>query len=105
MTIEFTGKVSAALPLQQGLGQRGPWARSTVVFEIQEGRYVQKIACENTNDAEKFSRLQIGQVVHVRADVSSREYQGKWYTSALCFEFTPQTAQQSATVAPSGKPF
>ena len=114
MTVEFTGKVVNALPLQSGVGARGPWARATVVFEVQEGRYSQKIACENTNKAEEFSRLQPGQMVHVKADVSSREYNGKWFTSALCFEFEaqgaqPQQQQYAAPPAsgsgPAGQPF
>ena len=95
MTIEFTGKVVAVLPLQSGIGQRGPWSRATVAFEVPDGRYTQKIACENTNNAEQFARLQPGQMVHVKADVSSREYNGKWYSSILCYEFSVQGGQQS----------
>ncbi len=87
MVIEFRGKVAQVLPLTSGTSQRGSWSRATVVFEVQDGRYTQKIACENTNDAERFSRLSIGQTVKVKADVSSREYNSKWFTSALCFEF------------------
>lgn len=108
MTIEFTGKVCAVLPLQSGIGQRGPWSRATVAFEIQNGRYSQKIACENTSDAENFSKLQVGQTVSVKADVSSREYNGKWYSSILCYEYSVQGAQQQAQYAPpagAGDPF
>jgi hypothetical protein len=108
MNIEFTGKVSNVLPLQSGMGQRGPWSRATVVFEIQNGRYSQKIACENTSDAEKFSKLAVGQTVSVKADVFSREYNGKWYSSILCYEFSPQgeNAQQyAAPVTGTPQPF
>lgn len=96
MTIEFTGKAISVLPIQRGVGQRGPWARSTVVFEVQNGNYIQKIACENTNRAEDFARIQVGQTVHVKANVSSREYNGKWYSSIVCFEFSTQPNQQQA---------
>lgn len=99
MTIEFTGKVIAVLPLQTGVGQRGPWARATVAFEIPDGRYTTKIACENNRDAEAFSRLQLGQQVHIKADVSSREYQGKWYSRVECWEFTVQGQQAQAPKA------
>lgn len=103
MTIEFTGKVIAVLPLQTGMGQRGPWARATVAFEIPDGRYTTKIACENSRDAEAFSRLSIGQQVHVKADVSSREYQGKWYSRIECWEFAVQGQQQyQAPAQPAG---
>ena len=91
MTIEFTGKVIDVLPLATGNGRNGPWSRATVVFEIPEGRYNTKIACENTNNAEKFARLRRGAQVKVKADISSREYQDKWYTSAVCWEFSEIT--------------
>ena len=100
MTLEFDGKVFATLPLQHGMGQRGPWSRATVVFEVQDGRYTQKIACENTNSAEKFASLQIGQIVHVKADVTSREYNGKWFTSVLCYEFLVQNQNQQQYTPP-----
>lgn len=87
MTIEFTGTVFEVLPLASGIGRSGPWARSTVVFELSEGRFTTKIACENTKDAEKFSKLKKGQTVKVKADVTSREYQGRWFTSAVCWDF------------------
>ncbi|MBO7510029.1 MAG: DUF3127 domain-containing protein [Bacteroidales bacterium] len=103
MTIEFTGKVYAVLPLQSGVGQRGPWARATVVFEIPDGRYASKIACENSRNAEAFSKLTIGQEVHVKADVTSREYQGKWYSRIECWEFSPVGVQQPAQQG--GMPF
>jgi len=98
MTIEFTGKVIAVLPLQNGVGQRGPWARATVVFEMPDGRYTTRIACENTNNAEEFAKLNLGQMVKVKADVSSREYQGKWYSSVVCYEFSVDAP--SAPAAP-----
>lgn len=87
MTIEFTGTVFEVLPLASGIGRSGPWARSTVVFELSEGRFTTKIACENTKEAEKFSKLKKGQTVKVKADVTSREYQGRWFTSAVCWDF------------------
>ena len=87
MTIEFTGTVFDVLPLASGEGRNGRWARSTVVFELSEGRFTTKIACENTKDAEKFSKLRKGQTVKVKADLSSREYNGRWFTSAVCWDF------------------
>lgn len=91
MNIEFTGKVHAVLPLRQGVSQRGPWARATVVFEIQNGQYKEYLVCENAHAAEKFNQLQVGETVKVSANVSSREYNGKWYSSILCTQFEPET--------------
>ena len=96
MTIEFTGKVIATFPLVSGDGRNGRWSRATVVFEFPEGRYTTRIACENTNNAEAFALLKKDQMVKVKADVSSREYQGKWYNSIVCWAFEVQGASSSA---------
>lgn len=100
MTIEFTGKVVSVLALQTGVSSRGPWSRCTVVFEVQDGRYTQKIACENTNNAQQYAQLRVGDTVRVKADVSSREYNQKWYTTALCYEFSKQNSSGTSDSGP-----
>ena len=101
MLLEFTGQVLKVLPLRSGVGKNGPWSRATVVFEVRNGRYLDKISCENSNEAEKFAKLQVGQTVHIKADVSSREYQDKWYTSIVAYNFEVE-GQQPAPAQPSG---
>lgn len=101
MLVEFSGKVHSVLPLASGVGQNGPWSRATVVFEVSAGQYTQKIACENTRAAEQFAKLAIGQQVHIKAELTSREYNGKWYTSLTCKDFNAESAPQPQTAPPT----
>lgn len=108
MEVKFRGKVFKVLPLQTGMGQRGPWSRATVVFEVPNGRFLDKIACENSRDAEKFSKLQVGQTVNVSGDLRSNEYQEKWYTRVECFDYSVEGAQPTYSAPQatnSGEPF
>lgn len=86
MKNEIKGTVIKVLPAQTGVGQHGPWRRQTIVIEFENGRYNQKLALECSNSrAEEFGRLQVGQTVTFYYDVSSREYNDKYYTTCNCF--------------------
>lgn len=83
--MELQGKVFAVLPLQSGTSARGEWKRQTVVFSVDDGKFETKIAVENVKKADEFGKLNVGDEVKFRFDVSSREFQGKWFTSATCW--------------------
>lgn len=104
MDIQFTGKVYKVLPTKHGMGQKGPWAIATVVFDLDGEKFPTKVACSNSRDAEKFAALQQGQTVKVYADISSREYQEKWFTSlsAWKWDVVGQPAPQVPPPAPQG---
>lgn len=114
MNNEVIGRVVAVPPAQTGMGQRGPWGRQTVVIEYESGRYTQKLALDNSNKYEEFGKLRPGQRVKFHYDVTSREYNGRYYTSVNCFDWevegTPQQPQQyqqapSASNNTGGLPF
>lgn len=89
MNNEVKGKVIAVPPAQTGMGQRGPWRRQTVVIEYENGRYNQTLALEcSNNKAEDFGKLRVGQEVTIKYDVTSREYNGRYYTTANAFDWT-----------------
>lgn len=98
--MEIKGKVIAVLPKVSGVGSNGPWARQTVVVEFFEGEYPTKLALENSNKAEEFGRLHVGDEISAKFSVSSREYQGKWYTSTRCYSWSIVSAA-SEEVAPA----
>lgn len=100
MAYEITGIVRQVLPLIQGIGQKGPWGRQIVIIEYQDGKYLSKIALENSNKYEEFGKLQVGQSITARFNVQSREWQGKWFTSAVCFAWTVLGGQSAPSAAP-----
>lgn len=97
MNNEVKGVVVAVPPAQTGMGQRGPWVRQTVVIEYESGRYTQKLALEcSNNKAGDFGKLRVGQRVTIRYDVTSREYNQRYYTTANAFDWTVEGAQQQS---------
>lgn len=100
MNNEIKGKVVSVPPAHTGMGQRGPWRRQTVVIECESGRYTQKLALEcSNNKAEDFGRLRVGDVITANYDVTSREFNGRFYTTANVFDWTVDGAQ------PMNEPF
>lgn len=89
--MEITGKIKAVLPLQQGTSARGSWSKATVVIEYQSGNYLNTLALENMGKAEEFSKLSVGSEFRFLFDVTSREYQGRYYTQCNCFGWQPLT--------------
>jgi hypothetical protein len=88
MNNEIKGRVVSVPPALTGMGQRGPWRRQTVVIEYESGRYTQKLALEcSNNKAEDFGKLKVGQLVTIHYDVTSREYNGKYFTTANAFDW------------------
>src|SRR5574344_536302 len=119
MIYEVTGKVIALPPMQTGMGQNGPWARQTVVLEYSEsandGRiFNYQLALETSKQAEEASRLRLGDILKCRFKVTSREYTGKYYTSAQMIGYNldngqtyaapPAAAAAPVTAAPAVAP-
>jgi len=95
------GRVIAVPPAKTGMGQKGPWGRQTVVIEYDDGRYSSKLALDNSNKYEEFGKLRVGQMVTFHYDVVSREYEGKYYTSANCFDWQMEGAQPQSDISAS----
>lgn len=105
MNNEVKGKVIAVPPAQTGMGQRGPWCRQTVVIEYENGRYPQKLALEcSSSKAEDFGKLLVGQMVTIKYDVTSREYNGRWFTTANAFDWNVNSYQPNIPPTASDDP-
>ena len=112
--MELQGKIVAVLPEQRGNGSKGEWVKNAFVIEWQENGYAQKL-CLEVMGADKWEKMRkavvVGYDVQVRFNVTSKEYQGRFYTTASCFYCTnigavnnqPQQAQQQQRI-PSPAP-
>ena len=97
MKNEISGRITQVLPIERGMGQRGPWATAKIVIEYEAGRYTNNLMLEcRTNKAEDFAKLRVGQKGTFIYDVTSREYNGKWYHNVNCFDWTIEGAQAQA---------
>ena len=87
MSLEIEGRVSHILPEQSGTSAHGEWVRGGFVIKT-EGEYPKSI-CFEVLGRERIDKirpyLREGGLVKVSFDVSSREWQGRWFTSLTAF--------------------
>lgn len=96
MELEIKGKVDAVLPMVSGTSANGEWKRQTVVIEFQDGSYTRKLAIENAKKADEFAKLNVGDEGVFKCNTpTSREYNGRWYTSVTCWSWTIDTPQEA----------
>lgn len=106
MSLEIEGKIIRKLNVQTGVSQRGNWSKQEFIIEYQEGSYPSQ-ACFNVWGEDKvkdLERFQIGDSVKVSFNVSSREYNGRWYTDLRAWRIDaagsqPVSALQTAAPA------
>lgn len=86
--MEQTGKVIQVLPEQRGSGRSGEWVKNSFVIEYKDGGYAVKL-CLEVNGADKWEKMKksvvVGADVLAKFGVSSREWQGRWFTSCQCW--------------------
>ena len=101
MALEIEGRIARKLNVQTGTSSRGAWSKQEFVIEYQEGNFPTQL-CMNVWGDDKVRELdkyQVGDKVKISFNLSSREYNGRWYTDVRAWRIEPAGAQQSA---PSG---
>lgn len=84
--MEIKGKVVNVLPLEKGTSKAGKeWQKATIVVEYGEGQYPKIVAVSNMKNAEAFSKIAVGSEIMLQVDVTSREFNGRWFTSCDCW--------------------
>lgn len=104
--MERTAKIIQVLPEQRFNGKNGEVVKNAFVIEWQDNGYTQKL-CLEVMGADKWEKMQkavaVGNDVLVKYEATSREWQGKWFTSCQCFycsnvggQHQTQSSQQSS---------
>ena len=106
MAMELEGKIARKLNVQTGTSARGAWAKQEFILEIQEGSFPSQV-CMNVWGEDKvkdLERYQVGDKVKVSINLSSREYNGRWYTDVRAWRIEPavQAAHASDYAASAG---
>ena len=88
MALKLLGRVVAILPEEAGESAKGEWVRRTFVVEYGD-EYPRKCALTATDEQRvaQVGNLQIGQLVWCTISVSSREYNGRWFTDVRLVRF------------------
>ena len=97
--MEITGKVVRLGGLTEGTSARGPWRKQDLIIETDE--QYPKTVCLTcwTNQIDEIQRMAPGQLIKAQIDISSREFNGKWYTDVRVWRFDPVTATAPAQQA------
>ena len=97
--MELEGRIVRKLNVQTGNSARGTWSKQEFIFEYQEGNYPSQV-CMNVWGEDKVRELdkyQAGDKVKVSFNLSSREFNGRWYTDVRAWRIEPagQAAPQN----------
>ena len=91
MALELEGRIVRKLGVQSGTSARGSWSKQEFVFEYQEGNFPTQV-CMNVWGEDKVRELdkyQVGDKVKISFNLSSREYNGRWYTDVRAWRIEP----------------
>ena len=98
MALEIEGRIARKLNVQTGTSSRGAWSKQEFVIEYQEGNFPTQL-CMNVWGEDKVRELdkyQVGDKVKISFNLSSREYNGRWYTDVRAWRIEPAGAAASA---------
>lgn len=105
MALELEGRIVRKLNVQTGTSSRGAWSKQEFIFEYQEGNFPTQI-CMNVWGEDKVKDLekyQVNDKVKISFNLSSREYNGRWYTDVRAWRIEPSgTVRQPASSAAHG---
>ena len=109
MALEIEGRIARKLNVQTGTSARGAWSKQEFILEYQEGNFPSQI-CMNVWGEDKvrdLDKYQVGDKVRISFNLSSREFNGRWYTDVRAWRIepagvaAPQNAYQQAGVYPA----
>ena len=103
MALELEGRIARKLNVQTGTSARGAWSKQEFIFEYQEGNFPSQI-CMNVWGEDKVRELdkyQVGDKVKVSFNLSSREFNGRWYTDVRAWRIEPAGAAVPQQYAPA----
>ena len=101
--MEITGKVVRLGTLTEGTSARGPWRKQELIIETEE-QYPRTVCliCW-TNQIDEIQKFVPGQSIKAQIEISSREFNGKWYTDVRVWRFDPVGAQPAVAAAPTAQ--
>lgn len=104
MALEIEGRIARKLTVQTGTSARGSWSKQEFVVEFQEGNFPTQVCMNVWGDdkVKELDKFQVGDKVKVSFNLSSREYNGRWYTDVRAWRIEPAGAVQNDYAASAG---
>ena len=99
--MEIIGKVVRLGNLTEGTSARGPWRKQELIIETEE-QYPRTVCliCW-TNQIDEIQKFAPGQTIKAQIEISSREFNGKWYTDVRVWRFDPVGTTAAPAAAPA----
>lgn len=97
--MELQGIIVKKLDKQSGASANGGWQKREFILKT-EGEYPKEV-CFNTWGAkvDELDNINVGSKIRVSIELSSREYNGRWYTEAKAWKIEVlELAQQTTDV-------
>ena len=87
--MEIIGKVVRLGNLVEGTSARGPWRKQELIIETEE-QYPRTVCliCWS-NQIDEIQQFAPGQTIKAQIELSSREFNGRWYTDVRVWRFEP----------------
>ena len=99
--MEIIGKVVRLGNLLEGQSARGPWRKQDLIIETEE-QYPRTVCLTCwTNQIDEIQKFAPGQTIKAQIEISSREFNGKWYTDVRVWRFDPVGATTAPAAAPA----
>ena len=91
MALEIEGRIARKLNVQTGTSSRGAWSKQEFVIEYQEGSFPTQLCMNVWGDVKvrDLEKYQVGDKVKISFNLSSREFNGRWYTDVRAWRIEP----------------
>jgi hypothetical protein len=97
--MDISGKLIHILPAQTGTGKNGAWKKCDFVIETSD-KYPKKVCITAWNEqADQIERTPLNSDLKVSFDISSREYNGRWYNDVKAWKIVVENAVTPAPPA------
>ncbi len=84
--MDITGTLIQILPAQTGTGKNGPWKKCDFVIETSD-KFPKKVCITAWNElSDQVEKMNMNSQLNVSFDISSREYNGRWYTDVKAWK-------------------
>jgi hypothetical protein len=86
--MEIRAKVIEVLTSKSGVSAAGTaWKSQSIIVEFEEGHYTNKLELQNMKLADEFAQIPVGAEGLFKFNITSREVNGRWYTSCNCWRW------------------
>ncbi len=100
--LEVEGRLVRKLPVVSGKSARGQWEKQEFLLEIQEGKFPSTVIFSvwGEDKVRELGAFSEGDTLKVSFNISSREYNGRWYTDLRAWRVENAAGAPAAAGAP-----